>query len=183
MRRCTFLLLILFAAATASAQTAVMEETWASRLGQGSPLSAHGEMSSHEGVEGALKITAKTNAVIELLRLSSPEVSGPMYAFQGAVAYQDVSGQGYFELINDFGENGSYFTRTLAQYGPMMMLNGSSSWRTLSIPFSTGDKPWKPRSLTLRLILPAGGTVFISPLKLIQHQCLQNHQYLPSSLV
>ena len=69
-------------------------------------------------------------AVAELPRISSPD-----YVLRGRVKYGDVAGDGYLELLNDFADRGTFFTRSLAESGLLGKLNGTSDWRDFELPF------------------------------------------------
>jgi hypothetical protein len=78
----------------------------------------------------------------------------------GRVKYKDVAGDGYLELWNDFGDKGTYFSRTLLGSGPMQRLTGTSDWRFFELPFYA--EGMKPRRLTLNVVLPGAGTVTVA---------------------
>jgi hypothetical protein len=104
-------------------------------------------------------------ATVTVLTIERPEVTGPRYAVTGRVRYEAVEGTGYLELWNDFPNGGQYFTRTLADIGPMMKLQGTSGWRQFALPFdATGAPP--PSRLVLNVVLQGRGTVYLGPLQL-----------------
>jgi hypothetical protein len=101
-----------------------------------------------------------------LLQLETPPVQGEIYAFEGRVRYDGVEGNGYFELWNEFPDGSRYFSRTLAASGALAALEGTSDWRTFSVPFNRSGIAAAPRLLELQLILPGEGTVLLSPILL-----------------
>jgi hypothetical protein len=108
-------------------------------------------------IEGAGKPV--TVAIIE-----RPAIKGPRYAVTGQVRYENVEGVGLLEMWNHFPNGGEYFTRTLADAGPMMKLQGSSEWRPFALPFdATGAPP--PIRLVINVVLPGRGVVYLSPLQ------------------
>ena len=76
-----------------------------------------------------------------------------------------------FYLNNDFGDYGSYFSKSLAQIGPMRIITGDSDWREFVMPFNGDDGRISllPERLTLSLILPGKGTVHIRDVSLYQY--------------
>ena len=111
----------------------------------------------------------------QLVILPQPGISSPFYALKGMVRYQDVVGDAYLQLNNDFGDTGVFFTKGIAPSGPLGKISGSSDWRAFVLPFyanqgdQAGDGPLTPDELTLVLHLPAAGTVAIRDVKLYQY--------------
>ena len=114
----------------------------------------------------ALKVEGTgQGAAITVLTIDRPTINGPRYALTGHVRYDAVEGTGYLELWNYFPDGGQYFSRTLAESGPMMKLQGASGWRAFTLPFDgTGAPP--PTRLVLNVVLPSGGVVYLGPLQL-----------------
>jgi hypothetical protein len=112
-----------------------------------------------------LKVTAgKSGRSVTVLTIDRPGISTSKYALSGQVRYEQVEGTGYLELWNYFPNGGQYFSRTLADAGPMMKLHGTSGWRAFTLPFdATGAPP--PARLVFNVVL-AGGTVYLGPLTL-----------------
>lgn len=119
----------------------------------------------------ALKIEGQgTNTVVTIDR---PSIAGPRYALLGQVRYEGVDGVGYLELWNHFPNGGAYFTRTLADMGPMMKLQGTSGWRAFALPFdATGVPP--PTQLVLNVVLPGRGAVFLGPVRIVEGTALDD---------
>jgi hypothetical protein len=110
-----------------------------------------------------------------LVVLPQPGINSPVYALKGLVRYEDVEGDAYLQMNNDFGDTGVFFTKSMAPSGPLGMISGSSDWRPFVLPFDAnqGDQasagPLVPDELTLVLHLPAAGTVAIRDVKLYQY--------------
>jgi hypothetical protein len=110
-----------------------------------------------------------------LVVLPQPGISSPVYALKGMVRYEDVEGDAYLQMNNDFGVTGVFFTKSMAPSGPLGKISGSSDWRPFVLPFDAtqGDQagvgPLAPDELTLVLHLPAAGTVAIRDVKLYQY--------------
>jgi len=111
-----------------------------------------------------------------LVELPNPGISTPVYALKGMLRYTDVQGVAFLQLDNDFGDKGTYFTKSLADTGPLGKISGSSDWRPFMLPFyaNTGDQadsaaPLLPQKLTLSLYLPGTGSVSIGQVGLYQY--------------
>jgi hypothetical protein len=100
-----------------------------------------------------------------VLTIERPPIKGPRYRVSGRLRYEGVEGAGYLEMWNHFPDGGQYFSRTLAEQGPMMKLQGTSGWRSFVLPFdATGAPP--PTRLVVNVVLPGRGTVYLGPLEL-----------------
>lgn len=108
-------------------------------------------------------------ATIALLVVDAPPISRPRYALRGEIRYEGVEGDGYLELWNVFASDRRYFSRTLADRGPMSKITGGAGWRTFLLPFFNEQGAPPPRRLELNLFLPGRGAVWIGPLELVQY--------------
>ena len=128
-----------------------------------------------DGTDGVLRIEgAGGPSVHALAELPDPGVTQPVYAVRGSVRYDDVAGDGYLQLDNDFGDRGTYFTKSVADAGPLQKLAGSSDWRPFMLPFYAnsgreGASAPLPESLTLSLVLPGAGTVYLRDVALYEY--------------
>ena len=114
----------------------------------------------------ALKVEGtRDGSPVTVLTIDRPTIKGPRYALTGQVRYDGVEGTGYLELWNYFPNGGQYFSRTLAESGPMMKLHGTSGWRPFTLPFDATGAP-SPTRLVFNVVLPAGGVVYLGPLRL-----------------
>lgn len=111
---------------------------------------------------------------INLFRIDNPPLAFKPYAIRGEIRHTDVVGDGYLEMWNEFGSatnqggGGRYFSRTLAEIGPMRKIKGSSDWRWFLVPFQPAGAPGAPKSLEFNLSLPGTGRVNLRGLELIQ---------------
>lgn len=106
-----------------------------------------------------------TPSTLTVLTIDKPPIAGPRYMLRGQVRYDNVEGSGYLELWNYFPNGGQYFSRTLADQGPMGRLQGTSGWREFVLPFdATGAPP--PTRLVMNVVLQGRGTVYLGPLQL-----------------
>lgn len=100
-----------------------------------------------------------------VMEVENPPVASHRYVVRGRLKHADVTGTGYLEMWNEFGEKGAYFTRTLASVGPMRTLVGTSDWRDFELPFMA-EPGMKPKKLTINVILSGKGTVYLGPMTL-----------------
>jgi hypothetical protein len=151
---------------SAAAQSSATDYRWEelqrqSRLSAGTVLPPESGQSFHRlRIDGTASPTHTT-----VLTLESPRISSSRYVLIGQVRYEGVDGTGYLEMWNYFPGGGQYFTRTLADAGPMMKLRGTSGWRPLALPFdATGEA--RPSRLVVSVVLEGRGTVYLSDLML-----------------
>lgn len=123
-----------------------------------------------EGLAGAsLRVThaEATPTTITLVTIDRPAIRMTRYAIRGRVKYENVAPGSYLEMWNHLPE-GTFFTRTLGEAGPMRRLDGSSGWRAFVLPFTNREGGAPPRKLVINVILQGTGTVEIGPLELVQ---------------
>lgn len=111
---------------------------------------------------------------LKILTLEKPPITKFRYAIVGKVKYQTVQGKGFLEMWSHFPDGSRYFSRTLAEVGPMGAISGDSSWRDLVLPFFSRPGVPPPSRIELNLILPDSGTVYLSPLNLYQYEESEN---------
>ena len=145
---------------------AVPDLSWATLMNEG-------KIPEGELVGEALKLenSSEQPKTFKLLDLPQPGITSPSYAINGQVKYEGVEGTGYLEMLNHFPDGKVYFTKTLAAFGGMRNIQGSSDWREFSLPFFVRDESgWledRPVKLELNLVLPGKGTVYLRPVSLI----------------
>ncbi len=151
----------------AAAQAAVHHFKWDELQKQGH-VSVGTVLPPESGSSGhRLKIenSQPSPSSVTALTIDRPQIAGPRYKLSGQVRYDNVEGTGYLELWNYFPGGGQYFSRTLAEQGPMMKLHGTSGWRSFLLPFdATGSPP--PTRLVVNVVLQGRGTVYLGPLEL-----------------
>lgn len=156
-------------------------------------LAKDGQLRGGEIVEAdgkfALKI-ANTNSTplrVEFLQIEKPAVQTLVYGIEGQVKYASVQGDGFLEMWNQFPPDkpglppGRFFSRTLGSYGPLAKITGSSGWRRFVLPFDRTGTSNAPTRLELALHLPGPGTVYLSPLALVEHPNLNSALGQPGS--
>jgi hypothetical protein len=90
----------------------------------------------------------------------------PGYVVHGKVRYRDVEGTAYLEMWSVMPNGDRYFSRTVADFGPMRNIQGTSDWREFELPFNLMGT--KPESVTLEInvVMPGKGTIEVSELTL-----------------
>lgn len=121
-----------------------------------------------------------------LVVLPQPGISSPVYALKGLVRHDNVEGDAYLQMNNDFGETGVFFTKGLAPSGPVGKLSGSADWRPFTLPFyanrgdQTQGESMIPAEVTLALHLPGAGIVSIRDVRLYQYGSDEDPLALPA---
>lgn len=169
MVRLIALLSALSWATTGLAEQVLREISWdaVARAGElsepsGGRLNVDGDALVVDGV-------GREGGSVTVLTLEDPGIAGDRYAITGRVRYEGVEGDGYLEMWSCFAGKGQFFSRTLMAAGPMGKLTGSSDWRPFVLPFySKLDSP-RPDKLIVNVVLPGGGKVWLSPLRLVQY--------------
>jgi hypothetical protein len=103
---------------------------------------------------------------VTILTIDAPRITGSRYAITGQVRYEGVEGAGCLEMWSHFPGGGQYFSRTLAETGPMMKLQGTSGWRSFTLPFDATGAASAPSRLVVNVVLPGRGVVTLGPLSL-----------------
>jgi hypothetical protein len=110
----------------------------------------------------AIKVTGGSALrTTTIINCPAPAIETHQYVVRGQIKYESVSGGGYLELWNDFGAKGKFFTRSLAEWGAMRKIKGSSGWRQFELPFYA-EPGMRPEKLTLNVVLLGTGTVVIA---------------------
>ena len=163
-----FLLKKTFIVLTAIASTMSANTSWATDSTVNlnfSPIEEIGDRAtSAKGPNGEAAVeivgSEKSSSTL-LIACDAPEFSTHQYVIRGRVKYEGVIGDGYLELLNDFGDKKVYFTRTLGQFGGLKKLQGTNDWREFELPFYA-EPGMKPVKLSLNLVLKGQGKVIVS---------------------
>jgi len=116
--------------------------------------------------DGSLSVQGgKGQTTTSLLILDKPKVPSHHYRLVGKIKYDNVAGDGYVEMWNKIADKGDFFSKTLAPSGPLGKVSGTSDWRELQLPFYS-EPNLLPERLTINLVLPGAGKVWITPLTL-----------------
>jgi hypothetical protein len=105
---------------------------------------------------------------VTLLVLDQPRITASRYAVRGQVRYEQMEGTGYLEMWSFLTGGGRFFSRTLAGSGSLASLTGKSGWRPFLLPFNTNGQG-RPERLIVNVVFGGRGTVFLSPLELVQY--------------
>jgi hypothetical protein len=105
---------------------------------------------------------------VTLLVLDQPRITASRYAVRGQVRYEQMEGTGYLEMWSFLTGGGRFFSRTLAGSGPLASLTGTSGWRPFLLPFDANGQGL-PERLIVNVVFGGRGTVFLSPLELVQY--------------
>jgi hypothetical protein len=115
--------------------------------------------------------TPKVPQLVELAKIENPPVKLRAYLLRGKVKFEGVQGEGFLEIWNHFPEpkKGAYFSRTMAETGPMGKLRGDSPWKEFVLPFNFDDPNFPmPEKIQFNVFLPASGAVWLTDLELIE---------------
>jgi biopolymer transport protein ExbD len=138
-----------------------------------SPLFKHGQGTSLTVVyngTGPLQSTLRTIGPAIVSRITTKH-----YAIIGKLKYSNVATGSYLEMWSYFapeqpgGPEGAYFSRTLADAGPMAKLEGTDDGRDFTLPFdATGAKTPLVR-LVMNVHLGGSGRLEFNDVKLVQY--------------
>lgn len=103
-----------------------------------------------------------------LLALDKPGVAEATYAITGWVDYANVEGNAYLEMWSVFADGSRYFSRTLAERGPMRKWHGTA-FHQFTLPFR-GKPGMPPTRLEVNVVVPAHSTVLVGELELRQFE-------------
>jgi hypothetical protein len=155
------MLSLLLVVATARGQTPI---AWPNDLPEGARFAEPTETMPHRHV--VLSNTGAEPQAITIATVEQPGLSTLHYAVRGQVRYKGVNPPGYLQMWSHFGRDRAFFTRTLAESGPMSKLAGDSDWRSFALPFQSHADAGMPDRLVIQVVIPAKGTVAVGPLTL-----------------
>jgi hypothetical protein len=150
----------------------VNQISWKS-LDERKKLDSRCSVDKDENEGTVLKIMRGANdpQLIPLVTIENPGVTEKGYLLSGKVRFSGVKGEGFVEMWSHFPEPkpGAYFSRTMAESGPMGKLRGESPWRELQLPFmiDQGDFP-NPSKLQINVFLPETGSVWLTDLRVTE---------------
>ncbi len=158
--------------ATGLAEQVVREYSWAKVFANGAPPRVEPMANAPGRVYDVVRISepAQEPLFVTLLTIERPPITWPTYAILGMVRCENVKGGGYLEVWSSFQGGGAYYSATSADAGPMQHLEGSCGWRPFVLPFYNKEGASPPEKLVFNVSLPAGGTVYLGPLRLAQYR-------------
>jgi len=114
---------------------------------------------------GTMEVRGKAGQAISvrILEIDNPPLASHEYRLRGRIRHDKVEGVGHLEMWNQFADGQAYFSKTLAEAGPLGKLQGTSDWRPVELPFMS--KPGMlPTKIWVNVVLPRSGTVYLEPL-------------------
>ena len=142
-------------------------------LDKAGALPSSAKLDKDEKFGDVVKITRTPDVpqLIEIAKIEKPAATLRAYMLRGKVKFSGVAGEGFLEIWNHFPEPkpGAYFSRTMAETGPMGKLRGDSPWKDFVLPFNFDDATFPmPEKIQFNVYLPQSGTVWISDLELVE---------------
>lgn len=112
--------------------------------------------------KGALRIETTEPVTVQLYEVGDVDVEDARLMYQAALRCQDLQGQAYLEMLCQFKELGTYFSRAL--HAP---ISGDSDWVVQETPFflQTGQNP---TNVKLNLVITGPGTVWVDAIRLMR---------------
>jgi hypothetical protein len=155
--------------AAASAERTVHEISWSALKREGRLLGGDLVHEAPGSAPGSLRVTNPDGAprAIPLFTLDAPAVKTPRYVLRGEVRGEGIEGLAYLEMWSFFAGGGRYFSRTLAEAGPMARLTGTFRARAFILPF-TAEPGMTLEKLAVSVAFPGRGTVILGPLRLVE---------------
>ena len=156
-------------AAPLSAEKVVRKISWSALKAEGRLVTGEVVPAGGGSAFESLRVMNPDGAprTIPLFAIDEPGVKAPRYLLRGEVRGEGIEGQGYLEMWSFFAGGGRYFSRTLAQVGPMASLSGTFHFRPFILPF-TAEPGMSPEKLAVNVALPGRGTVILGELSLVE---------------
>ena len=104
---------------------------------------------------------------IPLFEIDEPGLKIPRYVICGEVSGEGIEGKAYLEMWSFFSGGERYFSRTLAEVGPMGSLSGTFGFRPFNLPF-TAKPGMMPEKLAVNVAFQGRGTVSLGNLLLLE---------------
>ncbi len=125
--------------------------------------------SSGGSVPDSLRVTNPDGIArtIPLFEIEQPGVKTSRFLLRGTVRGDGIEGQAYLEMWSVFAGGARYFSRTLAQAGPMASLGGTFGARPFLLPF-TARPGMTLEKLVVNVGFPGRGTVILGPIRLAE---------------
>lgn len=122
---------------------------------------------SGEVVDGELLLDVSDAGSYPLVVIDDPDVGPPRFSVDTTIRHEEVAGVAYLEMWTVLEDGSRYFTRTLADSGPLAYMTGSSVDRPASLPFELGQGGPAPASLEINLVTEGSGRFWIADLTLV----------------
>jgi hypothetical protein len=118
--------------------------------------------------ERALENTTGGPRTLPVTVLHSPKIASSRYALKGSLRHEGVVGRAYLEMWSVFRDGSRFFTRTLADAGPMAPFQGSGGPREFVLPFTNREGGPAPVRLEVNAVFAGPGRIHLGPLQLVQ---------------
>jgi hypothetical protein len=89
------------------------------------------------------------------------------FAVEGQIRHEGVEGDAYLEMWTVLPDGRRFFTRTLAETGPLQKINGTSGWRPFSLPFDLLTESPERVTLEINVFMPGAGAIDVGPLCIV----------------
>lgn len=154
----------------ARAERTLRDVSWAALRSEGRLLGGDVVPARGAGARETLRVTnpGPGPRLVPLFVVERPGVTARRYALRGTVGADGVEGAAYLEMWSTFPGGGTYFSRTLAEAGPMAGLRGTFAPRPFVLPFTTDAPGHGPEKLAINLAFPGKGTVVLGPMRLVE---------------
>ena len=104
---------------------------------------------------------------VRIATLDASGISHTTWALLGQVRTRDVAGRAYLETWNHFADGSRFFTRGMANAGPMGSLSGSAEWRPFVLPFFSKAGAAPLDHVELNVVFDGPGTVELGQVELV----------------
>ena len=183
MRRLTLVLVVFLVLPPAISAEKLRDFSWSELKAAGQARSGEVLSAGPDGAKECLlvAVTEAGGTRAELFAVEQPGIREAVYALNTRVSYENVEGAAFLEMWSHFPDGSAYFSRTLADQGPMACLRGTSGWRDMVLPFFASGTPMRPSRLVINLVMPGKGRVWIGTPTLVQYREGENPLALSES--
>ncbi len=123
---------------------------------------------------GHLVLRSERAGTWPLGRIDGLELVGCRFALRCLVSHAELDAPAFFEVWWELADGESFFTRNLAEAGPMRSLRGTAGWREVRLPADLGDEGRTITACRLALHTGSGGLVRISDWQLLAYDPGEN---------
>jgi hypothetical protein len=172
MKKLAITLLVFLGLPPANAAEELRGFSWSELKASGQAKAGEVLAAGAEGGNQCLLVAATQSGGIraELFAVQQPGVREAVYALKARVRYENVEGAAFLEMWNHFPDGSAYFSRTLADQGPMACFRGTSDWRDMVLPFFASGTSMRPSRLVINLVMPGKGRIWIGTPTLVQYR-------------
>jgi hypothetical protein len=172
MKKVILIISLLLLSTSATAQNTLREISW-DQLNQQGKLSV-GEVLPADGKTPYLQLklqnTQNQPILFDILTIDNPSITTRFIALTGSIKYEKIQGIGHLGMYTFYTEEDKSLQRTNDVPGPMSQLAGSSDWRNFILPLNIPESKNLPIRLEFEVFLQDTGTVYLSPMRLVQFE-------------